>query len=352
MEDDEEVQKRGVVGCVYDVGGGIGIELELIRKAAKLRNSLPARFNSVHVCYSDSRSMLAFSLGMLIMGTHSRMRFRAHYGSDEECQSKLSTFGIPIPVLPVSPRGEINLENHWAYMARERAIEATKSQREGPLIGVAQKTGKKPEEKARSRQPIIEEDIFVAVPEPVPNEPTGYGGFMSFNNSGFLLPQPSFATPWWNVLGVPNSPLVVVPPQRQLQVVPPSHTIGPTSASRPPSTLCRSSAKAHVIYDPSPNDILLGRGKPIQQRPGNVRFRDMLDQHVDKYNKSEKGAKVAVTASIVHLLKEDGGRFLKPLEYGGWVEVDEAAARAKVSHAFRTRRKVFQATLKRGKSTA
>jgi hypothetical protein len=33
-------------------------------------------------------------------------------------------------------------------------------------------------------------------------------------------------------------------------------------------------------------------------------------------------------------MKEEGGRFLKELEDGSWVEVDEAAARAKVvSHA-------------------
>jgi hypothetical protein len=107
-----------------------------------------------------------------------------------------------------------------------------------------------------------------------------------------------------------------------------------------------------VIYDPWPNDILLGRGKPIQERPGNVRFREILDKHIEKYDKGERGAKSTVTAYIVHLVKEEGGRFLKELEDGGWAEVDEATARAKVDHAFRTRRKAFQATFKKDKSTA
>ena len=105
-----------------------------------------------------------------------------------------------------------------------------------------------------------------------------------------------------------------------------------------------------MIHDPSPNDIFLGRGKPIQDRPGNVRFRELLEEHVDKYDKD--GTKVIVSAFIVGILKKEGGRFLKELEDGGWVEVDEATARAKVSHAFRTRRRTFQATLKKDKCTA
>jgi hypothetical protein len=77
----------------------------------------------------------------------------------------------------------------------------------------------------------------------------------------------------------------------------------------------------------------------------------MLDKHMGKYDdRGEKGAKF--TAYILHLVKEGGGRFLMELEDGGWVEVDEATAREKVSRAFRHRRKVLQATLKRDKSAA
>jgi hypothetical protein len=342
VEDDEEVQKRGFVGCMYCVGGGIGIGSELVRKAAKLRKVLPVRFDSFHLCSNDPRLVPVFSLGTMIMGARTRMRFRAHYGSDEECRCKLSTFGIPISALPVSPRGEFNLENHRTFMAMQRSIEATKSK--GRLIGVAPKATKEPEEKARSRQPIVkEDDVFVAAPQPDLNEPTGYGEFMTFRNFSFLLPQPSFATSWWSVVGAPNLPLAAVPAHhlRQLPLVPQSHMIG------------QSPAKAYMIYDPLPNDILLGRGKPIHQRPGNVRFRDMIDAHKDKYEKDEKGAKVVATASIVDLVKEEGGRFLKESEDGRWwVEVDEATARAKVNNAFRTQRRVRQSNLKTDKSTA
>jgi hypothetical protein len=185
----------------------------------------------------------------------------------------------------------------------------------------------------------------VAAPQPDLNEPTGYRGLVGF------LPPPSFANPWLSVVGAPNLP-PMVPNQSQLPVAPQSHIIGPTSASRPPVKFWESPAKPHVIYDPYQNDILFGRGKPIQERPGNVRFREMLDKHMTKYDRGEKGDKVAISAHIVCMLKEEGGRFLKDLEDGGWVEVDEATARAKVSNAFRTRRKVFQANPKKHKSTA
>jgi hypothetical protein len=108
-----------------------------------------------------------------------------------------------------------------------------------------------------------------------------------------------------------------------------------------------------VIDDPLPNDVLLGRGKPIQQRPGNIRFREMLEKHMDKYGQQSKmGEKNKVSACIVHMVKEEGGRFLKELKDGGWVEVDEATARAKVSHSFRARIRLFQAAVKKGKITA
>jgi hypothetical protein len=308
-------------------------DLQIVRNIGKLRNALPIRCVCAHVCYNDPLMVPIMSLSMFLMGTHTRLRFRAHYGSHEEVGCQLRSFGIPISALPVSPRGEFNLENHRTCMAMRRAIEVTKSKAEGQL-GIAQK--KKPKEKAASRQPITGEDVFVATPQPQHlNEPTGYGTLMGFSNNFGFMPSMTFANPWWgSVVGAPSLPSVV-PTQRQLPMVP-SHITGPTS----------------VISDPLPNDILVGRGKPIQYRPANVRFREMLDKHMDKYDKGEKGTKVKVVSYIIHLVKEEGGRFLKELEDGGWVEVDEAAARVKISHSFRSRRAMFHSTLEKDKSTA
>jgi hypothetical protein len=358
LEDDEEAQKRGVVGCMYCMGGGIDFDLQLVRNTGRLRNALPVRSDSVHVCYNDPRAVPVFTLAIFIIGAHTRMRFRAHYGSDEECQCQLSSFGIPISALPVSPQGEFNLENHRAFVATQRAIEAIMSKGKGPLC-VPQKTAQNQEEKVRS----IRGDVFVAAPQPDLTEPTGYARLMNFSNFGFSSPWRRSVVGSPNLLAraAPQSHLPVVPQlyvtaptsvnRSHLPGVPQLYSTAPTSVSRSQANFRESPAKAFVIYDPLPNDILLGRGKPIQQRPGNIRYREMIDKHMDKYEEGNS-AKYAITAYIVHLLKEEGGRFLKEVEDGGWVEVDEATARLKISHAFRTRRKVLQATLKKGKNTA
>jgi hypothetical protein len=346
VEDDDEAQKRGVVGCTYGVGGDLKLDLQIVRETIKLRNTLPVTLVSAHVCYNDLRMVPLFSLAMFLMEGHTRTRFRVHYGSHEECQSQLSSFGIPISALPVNSRGEFNLEHHRTYMAMQRASETEKAKRKGPPCVSPQKYKKTPEEKAPSRQPITKEDFLLVAPQP--NQPTVYGGLMGFSNNCF----PSFASPWWSVAGAPNWPSVL-PPHRQLPVTPSSDIItGPTSASRSPAKFCNSPAKLYVISDPLPNDILFGRGKPIQYRPANVRFRKMLDCHLEKYGKGENCGKVFAPVYMVNMVKEEGGRFLKELEVGGgWVEVDEDTAKAKVSQAFRSRRQVFQATFKKDKST-
>ncbi len=70
------------------------------------------------------------------------------------------------------------------------------------------------------------------------------------------------------------------------------------------------------------------------------------------YEQGEKGAKSVATAYIVHLVKEEGGRFLKELQDGGWVEVDESTARVKVGFAFLTQRKRLPVSIKMDMSTA
>ena len=193
------------------MGGEIGFaNLQRLRKAGSLQNAPPVRFDAVHVCYDNLLMVPVFSfLAMLIMGTHNRMRFGAHYGSDENCQRQLGSFGVPIAALPVSHRGEFNFGDHRTCMARARTIEATKSKGKGSLLCIAHKVKETQEEKAPPRQQITEEDnVFVAATQLDLNELTGYGGLMSFSNFG-SLPQPSFANQWSIVGGGPNVPPVV-----------------------------------------------------------------------------------------------------------------------------------------------
>jgi hypothetical protein len=92
------------------------------------------------------------------------------------------------------------------------------------------------------------------------------------------------------------------------------------------------------ILAPGKLDILLGRGKPIQQWLGNLQLGIILGDNADRRNTdmNRRGAKNDLSHDIVEIVKESGGRFLKrqkgDLE---WIEVDDVIARDKVNNGFR-----------------
>ena len=94
---------------------------------------------------------------------------------------------------------------------------------------------------------------------------------------------------------------------------------------------------------PTGRDCLLGRGRPFQQWHGNLRLAALIEQHRPDFVKagSAYGKKTKVCDTIVDLIHESNGRFLK-LKTGdprdGWETIDADKAREKVSHGFRVKR--------------
>jgi hypothetical protein len=92
------------------------------------------------------------------------------------------------------------------------------------------------------------------------------------------------------------------------------------------------------ILAPGKLDILLGRGKPMQDWLGNLQLGIILGENADRRNTdmNRRGAKNDLSHEIVETVKETGGRFLKrqkgDLE---WIEVDDFIAREKVNNGFR-----------------
>mmetsp|Transcript_47985 Transcript_47985/g.138181 ORF Transcript_47985/g.138181 Transcript_47985/m.138181 type:complete len:542 (-) Transcript_47985:51-1676(-) len=93
---------------------------------------------------------------------------------------------------------------------------------------------------------------------------------------------------------------------------------------------------ASLVVIPGRLDVLLGRGKPIQEHIGNLRYLALLDTYQYEYQILKKFEKQALCDRIVDMVEGYGGRFLKQ-EYAGWVRVDHVVARDKVAHALRTR---------------
>ena len=100
-------------------------------------------------------------------------------------------------------------------------------------------------------------------------------------------------------------------------------------------------SESSLIPVPKRMDVLLGRGKVIQEHPGNLRYRHLIETSRERYERSSKFEKTAVAEVIVRMIKESNGRFSKQDDDGtGWVVVSDEIAREKVAHAFRNRRKV------------
>jgi len=113
---------------------------------------------------------------------------------------------------------------------------------------------------------------------------------------------------------------------------------GPPSLSSPSSNSIESSLGSD--FEIHPHDVLFGRGKYVVDHPGNLKFRRLVDVYMRKYEEAERLEKTCIAEAIVQMIQESNGRFLKKEPGCEWEEVDGPAARKKVAHAFRNRRKL------------
>lgn len=97
-------------------------------------------------------------------------------------------------------------------------------------------------------------------------------------------------------------------------------------------------AKSGIILYPQLNDVLVGRGRPYQGYPGNIRFGQLIEAQNDEYHtRSDKFAKTCISIDIVKRVKEYGGRFIERTKDGAWTVIDDSAAREKTAIGFRSR---------------
>jgi hypothetical protein len=96
----------------------------------------------------------------------------------------------------------------------------------------------------------------------------------------------------------------------------------------------KSFAEKAVLL-PSHSDVLIGRGKPIQNHRGNLGLGLIVESLYSRYDEASKSEKAIISLETVNKVKGTGGRFLKQVE-GIWVEANGEEAREKVCIAFRS----------------
>ena len=95
---------------------------------------------------------------------------------------------------------------------------------------------------------------------------------------------------------------------------------------------------------PTRNDVLWGKGRPIQHHPGNVQLRQLVEDYLDEYQAVHLLVdKTAIVQKVCSIIRARSGRFLQKDFEGWWRESRNEDAVAKV-------RKLFQVTNRKAKA--
>jgi hypothetical protein len=86
--------------------------------------------------------------------------------------------------------------------------------------------------------------------------------------------------------------------------------------------------------------------RPLQKHPGNLNYHCVVESYHEQYERALKLEKTKLAAKIVAQIHDQGGMFLKQDDVG-WVEIDEEAARTKISHTFRNHRIAVRTAMKK-----
>ncbi|CAJ1947165.1 unnamed protein product [Cylindrotheca closterium] len=283
---DIDVQKRGVVYIYYDTkpysSGLSAPDAAMVSFAKTHKASMPVRYAAYHICLRDRSGY--HSIGHAISKKEDIVKGISHYGDDKECRLKLQGFGIPVSCFPINSEGAMNIDAHFKWVQEQKEnIDNT----------------------AHRRRTRSTEQSF---PAPQENYKPGYGMDVADDSDDQMVADSS------------------------------------QEPASDEATLARAAQMApRSALQPVITDVVFGRGRWFQYFPGNILFREFLEERDAEYNGASRSDKVNMTKNIVADLKGSGRRFLK-LERNQrgddiWTEVNDKEIYKKVSQCYRTVRK-------------
>ena len=257
------------------------------------------RYSGMHLCVkgSDSGNLAVNNaiLGIAMNGypQYARVRSRLHSGSMMELHYQLKSYGIPVDTCPVDKDGNIRTDilNKWFYehkalggLQRDDFLSSLLNSNNDDLLN-----------------PIIlsdDEEELDSLFEEYNDEIVPFELASSNQNAHFipLDADHELAAPLRDQLAQ------LIPEERQ-----------------------------EVIVQPSRNDVLLGRGRDIQNHEGNVRFRKFLEPYGDEYDHAPRSKRRKIAREMNELLSSKGIRFLKQSGLHEWVESDAESAERKIA---------------------
>jgi hypothetical protein len=100
--------------------------------------------------------------------------------------------------------------------------------------------------------------------------------------------------------------------------------------------------RVSYVYELRKEDILCGRGAPTNWQPGNHFLCDIAEKYQCKYMLARRTDKPEIANQIVQMVRDRGGRFLKPVKTGDakskitcWQEISAERSYEKVCQHLR-----------------
>lgn len=136
MEEDEELQRRGVVQLADMYGDyrhSPGQILDFFWKTENVHKHWPFHVNCVHVCYNN-KLLNAFQMGTYsVQSEDVRVRLKYHYGSAQEVQYELLTYGVNMSGCLTPGEGRLSAAAGEDYIRERRRIDDGWNAMELPL---------------------------------------------------------------------------------------------------------------------------------------------------------------------------------------------------------------------------
>ena len=295
------VQQKGVAAVYWDYhhhhdsSNNMPNEnlLESLAPALEYLQSVPIRYSALHICAKTADGTapdsMVLTLGLNALPAYTRARTRVHQATYQELLMELrEQFGLP-DTFPIDENGKIRhgILNVWfhLHMAKE------------PLCANMNQVVVLEE---GSEQVIIKDDEV----DDGDGDMEASAMMMNYGpaTAGFLM-------------GNAFSGLI-----HQVLAQQSTHQLGGVSTQ-----------PQRVSPDHSDKDVLLGRGRDIQNHIGNVRFRDFLILHQDEYDDAPRNQRREIACNLYNALKADGIRFLQKADNGsGWEEVSAVEGEKKI----------------------
>eukprot|EP00980_Cylindrotheca_fusiformis_P019439 scaffold6708_cov134-Cylindrotheca_fusiformis.AAC.9 len=309
---------------------------------AILAVSFPLYVAGGHICSDHVAHFVLGKAAICILPVSNRARCKLHWGSDQECQERLSTFGIPRQALPLDHRnyepqfdGFLVWYNQQLRQEDQPALQdmtdrLLRPEKNDVLFVPGQRVSSAGNDHLRTlaQKRSEEYDLLsskkkLVIADEVMNEIKRCGGrFLKHDTPGGV----------WKEVDEGEVRCKIMQLFRNIR-----YRRDKSNAESLMTTLPQLVAVDQL----HPDDVLFGT-TTCKYHPGNIMLREMVKDLGPEYDSATRARKTQLAEFILQKTKDMGGRFLKhedTIEGDHWEMMPDDIARFKVTKLFRNVRR-------------